>query len=66
MLVLIMINFVITIMGGIPQQQPPEQRFAIQLQQLQDMGFNNRQVNIQALTRTNGNVEAAVERILMG
>jgi ubiquilin len=47
-------------------QQSPEERFSIQLQQLQDMGFNNRQVNIQALTVTNGNVDAAVERILMG
>jgi ubiquilin len=47
-------------------QQPAEERFAAQLQQLQDMGFNNRQVNVQALTRTNGNVEAAVERLLMG
>jgi len=47
-------------------QQSPEERFTIQLQQLQDMGFNNRQVNIQALTVTNGNVDAAVERILMG
>lgn len=47
-------------------QQAPEERYAIQLQQLQDMGFNNRQVNLQALQRTNGNVEAAVERLLMG
>jgi ubiquilin len=46
--------------------QPPEERYAIQLQQLQDMGFNNRQVNLQALATTNGNVEAAVERLLMG
>jgi len=28
------------------------------------MGFTNKEVNIQALTATNGNVEAAVERIL--
>eukprot|EP01126_Amoeba_proteus_P055217 TRINITY_DN6837_c0_g1_i27.p1 TRINITY_DN6837_c0_g1~~TRINITY_DN6837_c0_g1_i27.p1 ORF type:complete len:387 (+),score=106.40 TRINITY_DN6837_c0_g1_i27:193-1353(+) len=52
--------------SGIPAQEAPEQRFAIQLQQLQDMGFNNRQVNIQILTSTFGNVEAAVERLLRG
>lgn len=53
-------------MGGAVNQQPPEERFAVQLQQLSDMGFTNRQVNIQALTATAGNVEAAVERLLMG
>lgn len=28
------------------------------------MGFSNKEVNIEALKATNGNVEAAVERIL--
>jgi len=31
---------------------------------LNDMGFVNKEVNIEALTATGGNVEAAVERIL--
>ncbi len=31
---------------------------------LQDMGFFDRQENIQALTATGGNVNAAVERLL--
>jgi len=44
----------------------PEERFAVQLQQLQDMGFNNRAVNVRVLTQTNGNVEVAVERLLQG
>eukprot|EP01126_Amoeba_proteus_P055219 TRINITY_DN6837_c0_g1_i5.p1 TRINITY_DN6837_c0_g1~~TRINITY_DN6837_c0_g1_i5.p1 ORF type:complete len:389 (+),score=103.45 TRINITY_DN6837_c0_g1_i5:191-1357(+) len=52
--------------SGMSGQQPPEQRFAIQLQQLQDMGFYNQQLNIQILTSTFGNVEAAVERLLRG
>jgi len=51
--------------AGVPQQ-PPEQRFAVQLQQLQDMGFSNRAVNIQALQYTGGNVEAAIERLVNG
>jgi ubiquilin len=46
--------------------QNPEERFTVQLQQLQDMGFNNRAVNIRVLQQVNGNVEAAVERLLMG
>ena len=29
------------------------------------MGFNDKQANIQALTATNGNVEAAIERLLL-
>jgi len=52
--------------GGVPPVQDPEQRYSIQLQQLQDMGFNNRALNIRALQQTGGNVEAAVERLLMG
>lgn len=43
---------------------PPEERFKEQLKALNDMGFVNKEVNIQALTATGGNVEAAVERIL--
>mmetsp|Transcript_13483 Transcript_13483/g.28849 ORF Transcript_13483/g.28849 Transcript_13483/m.28849 type:complete len:530 (+) Transcript_13483:163-1752(+) len=42
----------------------PETAYAQQLQQLQDMGFYDRQANIAALQATNGNVNAAVERLL--
>lgn len=44
--------------------EPPEVRFASQLQQLQDMGFFDRDENLQALLMTGGNVNAAVERLL--
>jgi len=44
--------------------EPPEIRFASQLQQLQDMGFFDRDENLQALLMTGGNVNAAVERLL--
>eukprot|EP01121_Diplochlamys_sp_Union-15-3_P007800 TRINITY_DN2017_c0_g1_i2.p1 TRINITY_DN2017_c0_g1~~TRINITY_DN2017_c0_g1_i2.p1 ORF type:complete len:320 (-),score=76.59 TRINITY_DN2017_c0_g1_i2:23-982(-) len=47
-------------------QQPPEQRFAQQLQQLNDMGFNNNAANIAALLQTGGSVQLAVERLLSG
>ena len=43
---------------------PPEERFKEQLKALNDMGFVNKEVNIQALEQTGGNVEAAIERIL--
>jgi ubiquilin len=43
---------------------PPEERFATQLAQLQEMGFFDTQENIRALTATAGNVNAAVERLL--
>ncbi|XP_067933008.1 ubiquilin-2-like [Watersipora subatra] len=43
---------------------PPEQRFADQLEQLANMGFVDRQANIQALTATYGDVNAAIERLL--
>lgn len=51
-------------LGGATSEQPPEQRFSQQLQQLAAMGFSNRQANIQALLATFGDVNAAVERLL--
>jgi hypothetical protein len=42
----------------------PETAYASQLQQLQDMGFFDRQSNITALQATGGNVNAAVDRLL--
>ncbi|XP_021906048.1 ubiquitin domain-containing protein DSK2a-like isoform X2 [Carica papaya] len=43
---------------------PPEQLYATQMSQLQEMGFFDTQENIQALIATSGNVHAAVERLL--
>ncbi|CAF1474307.1 unnamed protein product [Adineta steineri] len=43
---------------------PPDQRYAVQLEQLVSMGFTNREANLQALTATMGDVNAAVERLL--
>ncbi|KAK7360291.1 hypothetical protein VNO77_02274 [Canavalia gladiata] len=44
--------------------EPPEQLYAAQLSQLQEMGFFDTQENIRALIATSGNVHAAVERLL--
>ncbi|XP_010548158.1 PREDICTED: ubiquitin domain-containing protein DSK2b-like isoform X2 [Tarenaya hassleriana] len=43
---------------------PPEELYATQLQQLQEMGFFDREENIRALRAAHGNVHAAVERLL--
>uniref|UniRef100_M1BLY6 Ubiquitin protein 2 n=1 Tax=Solanum tuberosum TaxID=4113 RepID=M1BLY6_SOLTU len=43
---------------------PPEELYATQLTQLQEMGFFDTQENIRALTASGGNVHAAVERLL--
>ncbi|KAL3631664.1 hypothetical protein CASFOL_024648 [Castilleja foliolosa] len=43
---------------------PPEELYATQLAQLQEMGFFDTQENIRALGATSGNVHAAVERLL--
>ncbi|CAI0469160.1 unnamed protein product [Linum tenue] len=45
---------------------PPEELYATQLTQLQEMGFFDTQENIRALRATAGNVHAAVERLLGG
>ncbi|XP_012458110.1 ubiquitin domain-containing protein DSK2a [Gossypium raimondii] len=51
---------------GVPNQPdvPPEELYATQLSQLQEMGFYDTQENIRALRATAGNVHAAVERLL--
>ena len=56
--------------GGIgspsaPQDdRPPEDRYAEQLRQLNDMGFYEFERNIEALRRTGGSVQGAVEYLL--
>ncbi|XP_023658846.2 ubiquilin-1 [Paramormyrops kingsleyae] len=46
------------------QVQSPEVRFQQQLDQLNAMGFLNREANLQALIATGGDVNAAIERLL--
>ncbi len=43
---------------------PPEQRFRVQLQSLNDMGFDDNRVNIPALQMTHGNVNRAIDLLL--
>ncbi|XP_059001322.1 ubiquilin-4 isoform X1 [Mustela lutreola] len=50
--------------GGGSQVQTPEVRFQQQLEQLNSMGFINREANLQALIATGGDVNAAIERLL--
>ncbi|KAM9986570.1 hypothetical protein ACTFIY_010975 [Dictyostelium cf. discoideum] len=45
-------------------QEPPEQRFRLQLEQLEELGFVDRAANISALTSTNGNINLAIDRLL--
>lgn len=43
---------------------PPEERYSQQLQQLNEMGFTNREANLQALVATLGDINAAIARLL--
>lgn len=43
---------------------PPEQRYQSQLEQLAQMGFVNREANLQALIASFGDINGAVERLL--
>ena len=59
--------------GGQGQQQeapvdntPPEERYAAQLRQLNDMGFYEFERNIQALRRSGGSVQGAIEYLFSG
>lgn len=55
---------------GTPSQpadnRPPEERYAEQLRQLNDMGFYEFERNVQALRRSGGSVQGAVEYLLSG
>ncbi|RUS92132.1 hypothetical protein EGW08_000156 [Elysia chlorotica] len=59
-----MMSSMMQMMVGGQQNQPPEQRFASQLEQLATMGFMDREANIRALTATFGDVNAAIDRLL--
>ncbi|KAM9353440.1 ubiquilin-4 [Symphorus nematophorus] len=50
--------------GGGASLPTPEVRFQQQLDQLNAMGFINREANLQALIATGGDVNAAIERLL--
>jgi len=54
--------------GGVPaapaDTRPPEERYADQLRQLNDMGFFDFDRNIAALRRSGGSVQGAIEHLL--
>jgi ubiquilin len=56
-------NNLSTFGGGTPAAETLATRFASQLSLMDDMGFTDRPRNIEALRATNGDVDAAVERI---
>ena len=41
-----------------------KEKYKDQLSQLKNMGFSNEEINIQALNKTNGNIENAIDKIL--
>ncbi|KKY15176.1 putative ubiquitin-like protein [Phaeomoniella chlamydospora] len=47
-----------------PDNRPPEERYAEQLRQLNDMGFYDFDRNVQALSRSGGSVQGAIEHLL--
>lgn len=46
--------------------RPPEERYETQLRQLNEMGFSDFERNVQALRRSGGNVQGAIESLLSG
>lgn len=50
--------------GGLNNNRSPEERYSQQLQQLNEMGFPNREANLQALIATFGDINAAIARLL--
>jgi len=55
--------------GGVPPAtdgRPLEERYVLQVQQLENMGFPDKHSNIQALSQTNGDVNEAINALLGG
>merc|ERR550532_2659718 len=56
--------------GGMPavpnpaDGRSPEERYAVQIQQLEGMGFPDKHSNLQALSQTNGDVNEAINALL--
>ena len=48
------------------QQQHPADRYRSQLQSLRDMGFDDEQAGLAALQQNHGNLNRAVDQLLMG
>merc|ERR1712039_910792 len=46
--------------------RPPEERFATQVQQLENMGFPDKHSNLQALAQSNGDVNQAINFLIGG
>jgi ubiquilin len=49
-----------------PDTRPPEERYADQLRQLNDMGFFDFDRNVEALRRSGGSVQGAINQLLGG
>jgi len=47
-----------------PDNRPPEEQYADQLRQLNDMGFFDFEANVAALRRSGGSVQGAIEQLL--
>ena len=50
--------------AGPPDTRPPEERYEAQLRQLNDMGFYEFERNVEALRRSGGSVQGAIEYLL--
>lgn len=61
-----MLNMMSTTNNGLgaTNNAPPEQRYQAELEVLANMGFVNREANLQALIATFGDVNAAIDRLL--
>jgi len=49
--------------GSTADNKPPKEKYAAELAQIKEMGFNDEEVIIQALVQSNGNVNVALERL---
>jgi len=50
--------------GGLNQNVNPREAYKEQNEKLKEMGFINEEANFNALSKTGGNIDAAVERLL--
>ena len=49
--------------AGAADTRPPREKYANELQQVKEMGFNDEETILQMLAEPNGNVNLAIERL---
>jgi ubiquilin len=52
--------------SAVADDKPPREKYAAEMAQIKEMGFNDEEIICQALVQANGNVNLALEKLFSG